>query len=50
MGMVERDGAVKLMPSANVTERTIFRKVTNKIHEEIKAIYTDEYPAYNILD
>jgi len=50
MGMVERGGAVKLIPSANVTGRTILRRVTNNIHEEIKAIYTDEYPAYNILD
>jgi len=50
MGIVERGGAVKIIPSANMTGRTIFRRVTNHIHEDVEAIYTDEYPAYDILD
>ena len=50
MGMVERGGAVKLIPSANMTARVILRRVTNNIHEEAEAVYTDEYPAYHVLD
>ena len=50
MGMVERGGAVRLIPSANMTGRTVLRRVMNHIHEEAEAVYTDEYSAYNILD
>lgn len=50
MGMVERGGAVKLIPSSNVTGRTVLRRVMNNIHREVEAVYTDEYPAYNVLD
>lgn len=50
MGMVERGGAVKLIPSANMTGRAVLRRVTNNIHEEAEAVYTDEYPTYNLLD
>jgi len=46
--IVERDGAVKLTPSADMKGRTALRRVMNNIQEE--AVYTDEYSAYNILD
>ena len=49
-GMVERGGAVKLVPSADMTGRTVLRRAMSHIHEEAEAIYTDEYSAYNILD
>jgi len=50
MGMVERGGAVKLLPSTNMTRRTVLRRVMNSIHENVEAMYTDEYSAYNVLD
>lgn len=50
MGMVERGGAVRLTPSANVTGRAVLRRVMNNIHKEAEAVYTDEYPAYHVLD
>ncbi|MBS7633881.1 IS1595 family transposase [Candidatus Bathyarchaeota archaeon] len=50
MGMVERGGTVKLIPSANMTEQAVLRRVMRSIREDVEAIYTDEYPAYHILD
>ena len=50
MGIVERGGTVKLTPSANMTGRTVLRRALNNIHEDAEAVYTDDYPAYNILD
>lgn len=50
VGMAERGGAVKLIPSTDIAGRTILRRALTNIHEEAEAIYTDDYPAYNILD
>lgn len=50
IGMVERGGAVRLTPSPNMRGRTVLRRVMNNIHEEAEAVYTDEYPAYHVLD
>jgi len=50
MGMMERGGMVRLIPSANVTGQTILRRVMNHIDGDAEAICTDEYSAYNILD
>jgi transposase-like protein len=50
MGMVERGGMVKLIPSANITGRTVLGRTMNNIHDEAEAIYTDEYSSYNALD
>ena len=50
MGMVERGGAVRLIPSASMTGRVVLRRVMNNIQEETEAVYTDEYPTYNLLD
>jgi len=50
MGVVERDGAVKLIPSTDMKGQTVLRRVMNNIQEEAEAVYTDEYSAYNILD
>jgi transposase len=50
MGMVERGGAVRLLPSADMKGRTVLRRVSRHVHREVEAVYTDEYPAYHILD
>jgi transposase-like protein len=50
MGIVERAGAVRLIPSADMTGRTVFRRALNNIHEEAEAVYTDDYPVYHILN
>jgi transposase-like protein len=50
MGMVERGGAVRLTPSPDMAGRTVLRRVMNNINEGAEAVYTDEYPAYHILD
>jgi len=49
-GMVERGGTVRLTSSTNMTGRVVLRRVMNHIHEEAEALYTDDYPAYNVLD
>jgi len=33
-----------------MTGRTVLRRVMNNIHEDVEAMYTDEYSAYNVLD
>ncbi|MBS7627527.1 IS1595 family transposase [Candidatus Bathyarchaeota archaeon] len=50
MGMVERGGAVRIIPASDVRGRTALRRVMKHIDDEAEAIYTDEYPAYHILD
>lgn len=50
MGVVERGGAVRLIPSVGVTARTIVRRTLSNVHEEAEAVYTGDYPAYHVLD
>ena len=50
LGVVERDGPVRLIPMADVAATTILPLLLKTFSlENVEAIYTDDYPAYNFL-
>jgi transposase-like protein len=50
LGMVERDGLVRLIPMADVAARTVLRRLFKVFNlEDVETLYTDDYSAYNAL-
>lgn len=50
LGVVERDGLVRLIPMADVAARTVLRCLFKAFDlDDVEAFYTDDYPAYNAL-
>jgi len=50
LGVVERDGPVRLIPMADVAATTMLPLILKTfILEDVEAFYTDNYPAYNFL-
>lgn len=50
LGVVERGGLVRLVPMADVAARTVLRHLFKAFDlEDVEALYTDDYPAYNCL-
>lgn len=50
LGVVERKGLVRLVPMADVAARTVLRHIFKAFDlEDVEALYTDDYPAYNAL-
>lgn len=50
LGVVERRGLVRLIPMGDVAARTVLRHLHKTVEtENLEAIYTDDYPAYNAL-
>jgi len=51
LGVVQREGFVRLIPIADAAARTVLRHLfKNSKPDEIEALYTDDYPSYNFLD
>ena len=50
LGLVERKGLVRLIPMADVAAKTVLRRLIKNVKlENLEALYTDDYPAYNAL-
>ncbi|MGB9671614.1 MAG: transposase [Candidatus Norongarragalinales archaeon] len=50
LGVVERDGLVRLIPMADVASRTVLRRLFKTFDlEDVEAFYTDDYSSYNAL-
>lgn len=50
LGVVERKGVVRLIPMADVAARTVLRHLLKNVKlDNLEALYTDDYPAYNFL-
>jgi len=50
LGVIERDGLVRLIPMADVATRTVLRRLFRAFNlEDVEAFYTDDYQAYNAL-
>jgi transposase len=50
LGVVQRKGLVRLIPMANVAARTMLRHLHKTVDTcNLEALYTDEYPPYNVL-
>jgi len=50
LGVVERNGSVRLIPMADVAARTVLHRLFKAFDlEDVEAFYTDDYPAYNAL-
>jgi len=48
--VVERKGLVRLIPMADVATRTVLRRLFKTFNlEDVEALYTDDYPAYNAV-
>jgi len=50
LGVVERKGLMRLIPMADVASRTVLRRLFKTFNlEDVEALHTDDYPAYNAL-
>jgi len=50
LGVVEREGLVRLIPLADVAARTVLRHLLKTFEmKDLEALYSDDYPAYNAL-
>jgi len=50
LGVVKRKGQVRLIPMKDVATKTVLRRLFKNIKlDDVEAVYTDDYPAYNFL-
>jgi len=50
LGLVEREGVVRLIPMADIAAKTVLRRLLKAIDmEDLEVLYTNAFPAYGVL-